>query len=191
MSAPVLGSAERGAAAPEPARYAFGEFFTEHMVTAAWTHEEGWHPAYLRPRGALSMDPAMVGLHYGQSVFEGLKAYRQADGSTGVFRAHDHAERFQRSARRLAMPELATDTFLRAVDELVASDAGSLPDDPALSLYLRPLLYASEPLLALLPVRQYQYLMVAFLTRAFFSDDSDPVSRPRRHTSAPGSDDGK
>ncbi len=176
MSAPVLGSAERGAVAPEPARYAFGEFFTEHMVTAAWTREEGWHPAYLRPRGSLSMDPAMVGLHYGQAVFEGLKAYRQADGSTGVFRAHDHAERFQRSARRLAMPELPTDTFLHAVDELVASDAGSLPDDPALSLYLRPLLYASEPLLALRPAHQYQFVMIAFLTGGFFADRPDPVS---------------
>lgn len=170
---------EAGHAPPQPAaptRFAFGETFTRHMVTAAWTADGGWEPGTLRPRAPLAMDPAMVGLHYGQVVFEGLKAHRQADGTLGVFRPEDHARRFQRSARRLAIPELPVETFLRAADDLVRADAGLLPDDPALSLYLRPVLYASEPVLALRPAREYRFLMIAFLTGGFFADRPDPVS---------------
>lgn len=178
MTESAVESAESRAVAPDtgPARFAFGETFTDHMVTAAWTVDHGWEPGTLEPRGPLSMDPAMVGLHYGQVVFEGLKAHRQADGTVGVFRPADHALRFQRSARRLAMPELPVETFLRAVDDLVSADAGLLPDDPALSLYLRPVLYASEPVLALRPARQYRFVLIAFLTGGFFADRPDPVS---------------
>ncbi|MFE6887358.1 branched-chain amino acid aminotransferase [Streptomyces sp. NPDC057694] len=162
--------------ASAPARFAFGETFTDHMVTAEWTADRGWAPGTLGKRGPLAMDPAMVGLHYGQVVFEGLKAYRQADGTVGVFRPVDHALRFQRSARRLAMPEMPVETFLRAVDDLVGADADLLPDDPALSLYLRPVLYASEPVLALRPAREYRFVLIAFLTGGFFADRPDPVS---------------
>lgn len=163
-------------APPSAPAYPFGEVFTRSMVTAQWTAEDGWQPAVLSDRAPLPMDPAMVGLHYGQAVFEGLKAYRQPDGAVRAFRAADHARRLQASARRLAMPELPTGLFLDAVAGLIGADGAELPDDPALSLYLRPLLYASEPSLALRPARRYAFLLIAFITGGFFADRPEPVA---------------
>jgi branched-chain amino acid aminotransferase len=154
----------------------FGEWLTDTMVTSAWTVERGWAGVMLAPRAALPVDPAAAGLHYGQSIFEGLKAHRQPDGSMAVFRAVDHARRFQRSARRLAMPELPVELFLSAVDEQVAADRHRVPADPDLSLYLRPLMIATEACLALRPAREYLFLQVAFVTGGFFADRPDPVT---------------
>lgn len=155
---------------------AFGEAFTANMVTAGWTADDGWHPPRLRPYGPLPMDPGMVGLHYGQAVFEGLKAHRLVDGSVAVFRLDSHARRFQRSAHRLAMPEPPVELFRAAVEELVRADRSTLPDDPAVSLYLRPILFASEPSLALRPAREYQLVVMAFVTGGFFGDSPPPLS---------------
>ncbi|SEG92229.1 branched-chain amino acid aminotransferase [Nonomuraea solani] len=160
------------------ATYGFGERFTDHLVTLTWTADAGWagRPRVL-PFGDLPFSPAMAGLHYGQVVFEGLKAYRRRDGALGTFRPDAHARRFQQSARRLAMPELPEELFLEAVDAFVARDGGLLPaDDPRLSLYLRPILFASEASLALRPAREYTFLLMGFVTEGFFSDRPDPVS---------------
>jgi branched-chain amino acid aminotransferase len=154
----------------------FGEAFTDHMVTAGWTADDGWQRPRLRPYGNLPMDPAMVGLHYGQAVFEGLKAHRQADGSLAVFRPDRHARRFQQSAARLAMPEPPAELFLEMVRDLVRADGARLPDNPAVSLYLRPVLFASEACLALRPAREYQLAMIAFVTGGFFGDEPKPLS---------------
>ncbi|MEU5092709.1 branched-chain amino acid aminotransferase [Streptomyces sp. NPDC021356] len=172
-----------------PERVPFGELFTHHMVTAHWTGQDGWSAPRLEPFGDLRMSPAMVGLHYGQVVFEGLKAYRREEDAVAVFRPDDHAARLRRSAERLAVPALADDTLLQAVDLLLAADGGCLPDQPGLSLYLRPVLYASEAHLALRPARQYAFLLIAFVTGGFFSDRPDPVTVwvGRDHTrAAPG-----
>ncbi|SFY40048.1 branched-chain amino acid aminotransferase [Streptomyces atratus] len=170
--------AQSRSTAAGPAKVGFGERFTDHMVTLTWSADGGWadRPEVL-PYGDLSFNPAMAGLHYGQVVFEGLKAHRQRDGALGTFRPDAHARRFQQSARRLAMPELPEGLFLEAVDALVAADGGLLPaDDPHLSLYLRPVLFATEPCLALRPAREYMFLLIAFVTGGFFSDQPDPVS---------------
>ncbi|WP_405681093.1 branched-chain amino acid aminotransferase [Streptomyces sp. NBC_00048] len=156
------------------APFAFGEAFTNHMVVSSW-RDGSWEPPRLRPYGPLPMDPAMAGLHYGQVVFEGLKGHRLVNGGLGVFRPLEHARRFQRSARRLAMPEFPADLFVGAVEDLVREDGPGLPDDPALSLYLRPVLFASEASLALRPARAYTFVLLAFVTGAFFSDRTDPV----------------
>jgi branched-chain amino acid aminotransferase len=146
----------------------FGNAFTEHMVTLRWTEEEGWHDGRVEPYAPLTLDPATVGLHYGQVVFEGLKAYRTVDGRTAVFRPHAHGDRFRRSAARLLMPELPTETFVRAVEELVAADAAWVPGESHRSLYLRPLMFASETHLALRPAREFRFLLIAFVTERFF-----------------------
>ncbi|MGW1193463.1 branched-chain amino acid aminotransferase [Streptomyces sp. NPDC002559] len=156
--------------------YEFGESFTRHMVTAEWSAEEGWSPLGLGPFADLSLSPATVGLHYGQSVFEGLKAYRRGDGTVEVFRPADHSARFARSAERLAIPPLPDGAFLEALDLLLAVDQEDLPDDPVLSLYLRPLLFASEANLAPRPARTYTFLLIAFVTRGFFSGTVDAVT---------------
>ncbi|MFF2331553.1 MULTISPECIES: branched-chain amino acid aminotransferase [unclassified Streptomyces] len=153
----------------------FGTAFTEHMATARWSADRGWHDGRVLPYRPLPMDPATVGLHYGQVVFEGLKAYATHDGRTGVFRPHAHAERFATSARRLVMPELPVDAFVSTVEAFLAADAAWIPEEPGRSLYLRPLLYASEARLALRPATEYGFLLLAFVTEGFFGGTAEPV----------------
>ena len=154
----------------------FGEALTEHAVTARWTARDGWERPKLESRGCLPADVAMAGLHYGQVVFEGLKVYRQADGGTAVFRAPDHARRFARSAQRLALPEVPAAMFTAAIEMLVAVDGEALGDAPGLSLYLRPLLCASEPSLALRPARECLFILAAFVTGGLFAGDPESVA---------------
>ncbi|TSD97283.1 branched-chain amino acid aminotransferase [Skermania sp. ID1734] len=150
-------------------KYEFGAAFTDHMITADWSLDQGWHDLQMGPRREIPMDPGMVGLHYGQVVFEGLKAHRGVDDSIALFRPAEHALRFQRSARRMSMPELPVEIFVRACEALTAADADQLPHDESLSLYLRPVLYASEAHLALRPAREYRFLLIAFVTQRFFA----------------------
>jgi branched-chain amino acid aminotransferase len=160
------------------ATFRFGEQFTGSMATLTWTAGEGWHghPRVV-PFADLPLSPAMSGLHYGQVVFEGLKAYRRADGGAAVFRPDAHARRFQRSARRLAMPELPENLFLEAVDAFVRADGDALPThSPELSLYLRPVLFASEASLALRPAKEFVFLLMGFVTGTFFGERKNPVS---------------
>jgi branched-chain amino acid aminotransferase len=153
-----------------------GDAFTEHMVTMSWTESEGWHGQRLRPLQSLAIHPAMLGLHYAQVIFEGMKAYRRSDGTMAMFRPALNARRFQRSARRLAMPELPEAEFLRALETLVAADHPALSDDPSHSLYLRPLMYGSEANLKLRPSREYEFIVLAFVAGGFFGDALRPVS---------------
>jgi branched-chain amino acid aminotransferase len=153
-----------------------GELFTDHMVTAGWTAEHGWSELTLQPLAPLQISPGMIGLHYGQVIFEGLKAHRRADGSMALFRPDEHACRFQRSARRLAMPELPKQLFMDALEQVVAADQGRLSEDPGLSIYLRPLMFADEASLALRTSRTYSFLTMAFITGSFFGDHIDAVT---------------
>ena len=138
-----------------------GEVITPHMAVMTWSAAEGWHGLRVRPYGPLSLEPTASVLHYGQAVFEGLKAYRQADGTLAVFRPHAAARRMGASARRMAMPEPPEHLFLAAVDSLVEVDGSCVPDIPEVALYLRPVLFADEPALGLRPARRYQFAVVA------------------------------
>ena len=124
----------------------FGKVFTDHMALATWTTEAGWHDAQVRAYGPLSLMPAAAVLHYAQEVFEGLKAYRHADGSIWSFRPEANAQRLQRSCRRLALPELAVDDFVGSLKALVEVDKAWVPavGTGETSLYLRPFMFASE-----------------------------------------------
>ena len=153
----------------------FGTAFTDHMVSMAWNTDRSWHDMAVVPHAPLVLDPAMVGLHYGQSVFEGLKAHR-VPGGVAVFRAEAHAARLRASARRLMMPELPEVDFLAAVGALVGVDQGALPDHPDVSMYLRPIIFASERTLALRPALEYRFLLMAFLTEGYFGSGQRPVS---------------
>ncbi len=161
----------------DPGPVAFGTTLTDHLVSIRWNSERGWHEAELRPYATLPMDPATVGLHYGQIVFEGLKAFRQRDGGIAVFRPDAHAERFRASARRLMMPELPVELFRDAVDALVARDQHRVPDGvgPEVSLYLRPILFASERTLALRPADEYRFLVLGLVTEGYFGAGQRPV----------------
>ncbi|MCZ3385690.1 MAG: branched-chain amino acid aminotransferase [Actinomycetia bacterium] len=154
----------------------FGRFFTDHMVTIEWTEGRGWHDAQLVPYGPLELDPATMSLHYGQEIFEGLKAYRRADGSIATFRPEMNARRFQRSARRLAMPELPEELFLGAIGALVDQDQGWVPGYEETSLYLRPFMFATEVGLGVKPASSYLFMLIASPAGAYFHGGIKPVS---------------
>jgi branched-chain amino acid aminotransferase len=154
----------------------FGRYFTDHMVTIEWTEGRGWHDAQLVPYGPLELDPATMALHYGQEIFEGLKAYRRADGSIATFRPEMNARRFQRSARRLAMPELPEDLFLDALEALVEQDQAWVPDHGEMSLYLRPFMFSTEVGLGVKPASSYLFLLIASPAGAYFPGGIKPVS---------------
>lgn len=170
---PRMSPAER---AQRLADTSFGTALTEHMVSLRWTESRGWHDGRLLPYGPLELSPATLALHYGQSIFEGLKAFRLARGGVAAFRPDAHARRFQASARRLMMPELPVALFLDAVSEVVRHDRSWLPDDPNMSLYLRPVLYASEATLALRSATEFHFLLMAFVTEGFFGPRIRPVT---------------
>ncbi|MEU1619974.1 branched-chain amino acid aminotransferase [Streptomyces sp. NPDC008238] len=154
----------------------FGRHFTDHMVTIRWTEGRGWHDAELVPYAPLSIDPANMTLHYAQTIFEGLKAYRQPDGSVATFRPEANAERFQASARRLAMPELPVETFIAAVDALVTQDEAWVPSQGEQSLYLRPFMFATEVGLGVKPANEYLFMVIASPAGAYFPGGVKPVS---------------
>lgn len=154
----------------------FGRHFTDHMVTIKWSEGVGWHEAELVPYAPLSLDPANMTLHYAQAIFEGLKAYRRADGTVATFRPEANAERFQASARRLAMPELPVETFIAACDALVRQDRAWVPSSGESSLYLRPFMIATEVGLGVRPSNEYLFVVIASPAGAYFSGGVKPVS---------------
>ncbi|MEU9010666.1 branched-chain amino acid aminotransferase [Streptomyces sp. NPDC048479] len=169
-----LSDAEREGILANPG---FGRHFTDHMVTIKWTEGRGWHDAQLVPYAPLSIDPANMTLHYAQEIFEGLKAYRRPDGSVVTFRPEANAQRFQRSAARLAMPELPVETFIEACDALVQQDKPWVPAHGGeSSLYLRPFMIATEVGLGVRPANEYLFIVIASPAGAYFPGGVKPVS---------------
>ncbi|QFG67874.1 branched-chain amino acid aminotransferase [Ornithinimicrobium pratense] len=156
----------------------FGSLFTEHMVLVEWDREQGWHGARLMPYGPLPLEPSAAVFHYAQEIFEGMKAYRHDDGSVWTFRPERNAERFNSSARRMAMPELPPTIFLDAIRALVEVDQGWVP--PAgtgeTSLYLRPFMIATEEALGVRPSNRYLFTVIASPAGSYFSGGLTPVS---------------
>ena len=154
----------------------FGKTFTDHMVDICWSEQGGWHRPRVRPYGPIELDPAAAVLHYAQEVFEGLKAYRHADGSIWTFRPEQNAARMQRSARRLALPELPTEYFIESIKQLVAVDGAWVPSAPETSLYLRPFMFAKEAFLGVRPAVKVNYYVIGSPAGAYFSSGIAPVS---------------
>ncbi len=154
----------------------FGKIFSDHMVTVRWSSEKGWHDAQLRAREAFTLDPAAAVLHYAQEIFEGMKAYRGADGQVLLFRPLENARRFQRSAERMAMPILPEEIFLEAVETLVRADVDWIPGGDGASLYLRPFMFADESFLGVKPAGSYIFCVIACPVGAYFKGGAKPVS---------------
>ena len=173
-SSPPVPAAPRAQLLAEPG---FGRVFTDHMVTIEWTAEDGWHDAQLRPYGPFSLDPACQVFHYGQEIFEGLKAYRQAGGPIVVFRPGANAARFADSARRMGMPALPEDAFCRAIELLVTQDRNWVPSQREHSLYLRPFMIATHVGLGVSkPSSSYIFAVIAAPAGGYFSGSARPVS---------------
>ena len=154
----------------------FGKHFTDHMVQIDWTLADGWHNAAVVPYGPLLLDPAASVLHYAQEIFEGLKAYRHADGSIWTFRPEKNAERLQRSARRLALPELSTEDFVESLKQLIAADGAWVPVGGETSLYIRPFMFANESFLGVRSAQKVGYYVIASPAGAYFPGGVTPVS---------------
>jgi len=154
----------------------FGQHFTDHMVDICWSEKGGWHRPRVQPYGPIQLDPAAAVLHYAQEIFEGLKAYRHADGSIWTFRPEANAARMQRSAKRLAMPELPTEYFLDSLKQLIAVDGDWVPTQDETSLYLRPFAFAKEAFLGVRPAKKVNYYLIASPAGAYFTGGVTPVS---------------
>lgn len=153
----------------------FGKIFSDHMVTMRWKAGQGWVEGQVRAREAFAVDPATAVLHYAQEIFEGMKAYRVGGGRIVLFRPRENAKRFARSAARMAMPELPEDTFLDAVNALVRTDRGWVPDSPG-SLYLRPFMFADEAFLGVRPASSYIFCVIASPVGPYFKGGEKPIS---------------
>ena len=157
--------AEREAILADPG---FGSNFSDHMVLIDWNPERGWHDHRIVGYAPFTLDPASAVFHYAQEAFEGLKAYAHEDGSIWRFRADVNAARFQRSARRLALPELSVDDFLTGIDRLVEVDREWVPRGAEQSLYLRPFMFAHSAFLAVKPSTSVTYAVIASPSGAYF-----------------------
>lgn len=154
----------------------FGKIFTDHMVMIRYSADKGWHDAKVTARGPIEIDPACAVLHYAQEIFEGMKAYRLPDGGAALFRADANAQRFQASARRMAMAELPEDLFLESVRALVKADADWIPHVEGGALYLRPFMFASEVFLGVKPASEYLYMVIASPVGAYFKGGAPSIS---------------
>ncbi|AMW19508.1 branched-chain amino acid aminotransferase [Mycobacteroides chelonae] len=155
----------------------FGKYFTDHMVSIDWNTENGWHNAQVVPYGPITLDPSAIVLHYAQEVFEGLKAYRQPDGTIAAFRPEANAERMIQSCHRIAIPELPQELFIESLRQLIAVDSDWVPPGGGEeSLYLRPFIIATEAGLGVRPAAEYRYLLIASPAGAYFSQGIKPVS---------------
>ncbi|MEO7348700.1 MAG: branched-chain amino acid aminotransferase [Terrimesophilobacter sp.] len=154
----------------------FGVHFTDHMVDICWSEGGGWHRPRVQPYGPITLDPAASVLHYGQEIFEGLKAYRHEDGSIWSFRPEANAARMQRSAKRLALPELPAEYFIDSLRQLIAVDGDWVPSAPETSLYLRPFMFAKEAFLGVRAAHKVAYYVIGSPAGAYFHGGVAPVS---------------
>lgn len=153
----------------------FGAAFADHMVLMRWCDGE-WGPLELQPFGPLSLSPATLVLHYGQSIFEALKAYALADGSVGLFRPDRNAARMAASAQRIAMPVLPEGVFEQACELLVDVDRAWVPTQDGAALYVRPFMFGSEPHLSVRPANEYLFVVIASPVASYFGPRLSAIS---------------
>jgi branched-chain amino acid aminotransferase len=154
----------------------WGAVFSDHMVTGIYTPREGWHDLRVSPLGTFSFPPSASVLNYGQAVFEGMKAYWQADGSIAAFRPQMNARRFAASAERMAMPAVPEDVFLDSLSALVEADRAWVPHDYGKSLYIRPIMFSDEFRLMTRPADNYRFVVFACPVADYFPSGIKPVT---------------
>lgn len=153
----------------------FGTIFTDHMFLMNYTKGQGWHDARIVPYAPLSLEPSAMVFHYGQEMFEGLKAYKTKDGRTLLFRPNKNAERANRSNRRLCIPEIPEEDFVDAVKAVVKMDEAWIPTKPGTSLYIRPFIIATDPFLGVRPSDTYLFLVILSPVGAYYPEGLNPV----------------
>ncbi|RLA49262.1 MAG: branched chain amino acid aminotransferase [Gammaproteobacteria bacterium] len=159
-----------------PQELSFGNTFSDHMFTQQYDVDTGWHHAAVQPFHDFTLHPAASVLHYGQAVFEGLKAYRRADGGINLFRPDQNVRRFNLSADRLVMPRVDEQFHIEAIETLVQADQTWVPDQSGASLYIRPAMFASTPQLGLGAASSYVHFIIAGPVGPYFKEGFNPVS---------------
>ncbi len=153
----------------------FGHIFTDHMFIMNYTEGKGWHDARIEPYGNISLDPSAMVFHYGQEMFEGLKAYRGADDQIYLFRPDMNAKRANNSNARLCIPEIPEDVFVDAVKAIVDIDRDWVPSDEGTSLYIRPFVIATDEFLGVAPSKTYLFIIILSPSGAYYESGLAPV----------------
>jgi branched-chain amino acid aminotransferase len=160
---------------PDQNRLGFGTRFTDYMLNVDYAPEQGWHNARIEPYGDFTLDPATMVLHYGQGIFEGLKAYRREDGGIQLFRPGDNFDRFNHSARKLCMPELDKDQVMAVMKQLLRLERDWVPSVPGTSLYIRPAMIATDPYLGVRASFTYRFFIILSPVGAYYAEGFNPV----------------
>jgi len=154
----------------------FGKLFTDRMLMVEWKIGQGWCDARIQPYGPFSLDPSCLVLHYAQEIFEGLKAYKWADGRIALFRPEMNARRFNQSADRICMPEVPEELFVEGIKQLVALEKDWIPTAPETSLYIRPTMIAVEPVLGVKPSDHYYFYVILSPVGAYYAAGFKPIN---------------
>jgi len=162
-------------AKPDPSTLGFGKFFTDHMFMMEYSREQGWHDARIVPFANLSLHPASTALHYGSEIFEGLKAYRRADGGVQMFRPIENIRRMNNSAERLCLPQIPEKDALQAFSTFVEMEQDWTPSLPGTSLYLRPFMFGNDETLGVHAVHNAEFIIIASPVGSYYKEGLNPV----------------
>lgn len=161
---------------PQAGLLGFGKYYTDHMFRMEYESSKGWHSPRIVPYQPITLDPSSKVFHYGQTVFEGLKAYSTDDGRILLFRPQKNAERLNRSNERLSMPALDEDMVLDGIKQLVRVDRDWIPSEPGTSLYIRPFVIATENALGVAPSREYLFTIILSPVGTYYANGMNPIS---------------
>jgi len=162
-------------AKPDPETLGFGKFFTDHMFMMEYSREQGWHDARIVPFANLSLHPASTALHYGSEIFEGLKAYRRADGKVQMFRPIENIRRMNNSAERLCLPQIPEEDAMQALSAFVEMEQDWTPALPGTSLYLRPYMFGNDETLGVHAVHNAEFIIIASPVGSYYKEGLNPV----------------
>ncbi|MEO7446156.1 MAG: branched-chain amino acid aminotransferase [Ferruginibacter sp.] len=146
----------------------FGKYFTDHMLEVDYEDGE-WKTVEIKPYQPLLMDPSIAAIHYGQSIFEGIKAYKNEDGEAFIFRPHDNFRRFNISAERMQMPAVPEEIFMEGMKTLVAMDKNWIPSQPDHSLYIRPFMFSTDEMIGVKPSEKYKFMIILSPTGPYYN----------------------
>jgi branched-chain amino acid aminotransferase len=160
---------------PETDSLGFGKFFSDYMFVMDYHSDNGWYNPRITPYEPLTLDPAALVFHYGQAIFEGLKAYKAVDGTIQLFRPEKNMKRLNESCDRLCIPLIDEGFLLNAIKQLILMEKDWVPDGEGTSLYIRPFIFATEPYLGVRPSKQYKLLVILSPSGAYYGDQLSPV----------------
>jgi branched-chain amino acid aminotransferase len=163
----------------------FGRYFTDHMLEADYENGE-WKNVEIKPYQPLLLEPSTAALHYGQAIFEGIKAYKYADGTAGIFRPMDNFKRFNISAERMQMPVVPEEIFIEGMRMLIEIDKSWIPSLPEHSLYIRPFMFSSDPVIGVKPSETYKFMILLSPTGPYYAAPMKIYVEEKYTRAAPG-----